>query len=130
MLRSNFRFQNFLPSLPSFNISFSWKYNRNFVDIKEMPPSKILQGRILRRPGASGDKFFSRRFFFHNISEVSAKIIKSTCIPACKWHRTTVTHHCELCREETSSRDWGAQVTYCKNEYKKSLVRSLGWKRP
>ena len=53
-------------------IYFSWKYNRNYVDIKEMPPSKILQGRCVE-PETS----FSSRFFF-NIPEISAQIWKPT----------------------------------------------------
>ena len=55
------------------------KYNKNFVDIKKIPPSKTLQGRCVE-PVASFHKrkeFFYSQFFF-NISEISAQIQKPT----------------------------------------------------
>ena len=63
-------FSNTLPCFSiyfsCFSIYFSWENNRNFADIKEMPPSKILQGRCVE-PGASfhGKTSFSSRFFFN-----------------------------------------------------------------
>ena len=44
MLGSSFHFENFSISFPHFKIS-SWKYNRDFVDIKEMLFNKMYQFR-------------------------------------------------------------------------------------
>ena len=63
---------------PPFYWLFLMKYNKNFVDIKEMPPSKILQGRC-EESGASfhgRNKFFQSVFF--NTAEISAQIQKPT----------------------------------------------------
>ena len=75
MLRSRFRFLKFSSILPRFHICFSWKYNKGFVDIKEMSPSKIFQGRCV----SPCDSFRGREktsTFFFNIPEISAKIQK------------------------------------------------------
>ena len=41
----------------------SWKHNRNFLDIKEIPPSKIFKGRCVK-PSSS---FFERNKFFKSV---------------------------------------------------------------
>ena len=55
-----FVINSFSKTLFRFNIYFSWIYNRNFADIKEMPTSAILQGRCVE-PGVS---FNARNKFF------------------------------------------------------------------
>ena len=69
MFRLSLRFYNF-SLCHHFNIFFSWKYNRDFAYIKEIPPGKILQGRWVKS-GASfyGETSFCSRFYC-NISEI------------------------------------------------------------
>ena len=75
MLRSRFRFLKFSSILPRFHICFSWKYNKGFVDIKEMSPSKTFQGRCVACAiHFTGEKKLVR--FSFNTPEISAKIQK------------------------------------------------------
>ena len=63
---------------PHFNIYFLWKYNRDSVDFKETPPSKILLGRCVELGVFfTGETSFSSRFFFDNL-EIYAQIQKPT----------------------------------------------------